>query len=335
MGMQSINDKNPIKKLLILNQKDPKELDFNLILRTGLIILAGGQGSRLGFDGPKGAFKLEKIGKSIFDVYFGKIKKIEKEYGDYFEKSKKKLSVFVMCSEFTLEDTKKILKDLTKNLDLKYTDTYIFAQDSLKVKDIHYNNIYKNSTDFQTAPNGNGGLIFCIHKLNLVEMFKEKEINVINIITVDNILNNFFDLKVIKKFYDVSSTKDSYKVKLLEEVDIISKGVEKHEGENAGVFCVRDKRLVVVEYNDYKIEKESSTENKESEIKESGNKESGNKEIIKESENGGEKNKSKNKQSCPFLFKPTGMEQERTCVMKKIKGTHKKTQTKRKKKRQE
>ena len=50
--------------------------------QVGAILMAGGQGTRLGFDGPKGTFPIATVSKAtLFDVLLGHLSAIKKRFG--------------------------------------------------------------------------------------------------------------------------------------------------------------------------------------------------------------------------------------------------------------
>ena len=74
--------------------------------KYAVVTMAGGQGTRLGFSGPKGTFKLDigEKGKYIFEILTDTLKRASKEYG--FESC-----WYIMTSEENNDDTIKFFKE--------------------------------------------------------------------------------------------------------------------------------------------------------------------------------------------------------------------------------
>lgn len=193
------------------------------LLKSGkvcLVILAGDQGTRLGYDGPKGLFQIPGIG-TLFEIFMGKIKTLE-------TKIETTLKVFVMTSEFTHEETYNFI---SKNR--SYKNVSLFTQDSFECIDINNNLIYDKNGPVR-APNGNGGVFKASRAIDL------SPYTVVNVVSVDNILAEVFDpiaIGVLAHF----------------NYEMLSKAVRKRKNENTGVFII-EKYITVAEYSEKKVE---------------------------------------------------------------------------------
>ena len=78
------------------------------IIKNGelaVITLAGGQGTRLGYKGPKGCYEIDvPPKKSLFEFICDKLKKINQQYGVY-------LNWYIMTSVFNDKETKLYFKE--------------------------------------------------------------------------------------------------------------------------------------------------------------------------------------------------------------------------------
>merc|ERR1712096_456251 len=110
----------PAPQINILNQQGRHNyaIGVKLLKSTCVVLLCGGQGTRLGSDKPKGLFYFDRLGKNLFDIHFDRIRKIQNEY-------KIKVKIFLMTSSFTYNDTKEYT-DQIKDLDIT-----IFMQDNV------------------------------------------------------------------------------------------------------------------------------------------------------------------------------------------------------------
>lgn len=188
-----------------------------------LIVLAGGQGSRLGFDGPKGLYELEGVG-SLFSILQKRIRTLSNEYGT-------EMKTFVMTSEFTHEKTKRFFQG---------TGVELFKQESEFCLDKN-NNFIPFHGSYAKAPNGNGGIYKAIRNIDL------SPYEIVNVVSVDNVLAKVFDPVAVGCL--VSG-----------RFDVLSKSVTRRKGENTGVFVLTD-RIEVREYSETKCVVEGAQAN--------------------------------------------------------------------------
>ena len=72
--------------------------------QVGAILVAGGQGTRLGFEGPKGTFPITTVSKeSLFDVLLGQLRAVKKRFGH-------NVPLAIMTSSATDNQTREFLK---------------------------------------------------------------------------------------------------------------------------------------------------------------------------------------------------------------------------------
>ncbi len=154
--------------------------------KTCFLTVAGGQGSRLGFDGPKGMFKISPIRRaSLFQIFAEKILFANRKYG-------LKMPWLIMTSPLNHEDTKNFFEE--KNyFGLDRESVYFFNQgvlpsmypDGRLVLDVD-GGLFKN-------PNGHGGVISALKDSGLIKKLKDMGIEEIFYFQVDNPLVNIPD----------------------------------------------------------------------------------------------------------------------------------------------
>ncbi|WUR04858.1 putative uridylyltransferase [Vairimorpha necatrix] len=183
--------------------------------KFGVVILSGGQGTRLGCDGPKGLFKI--CGLTLFEHHIKNIK--SKEYSNM-------IKLFIMTSDNTHEDVVAYFKS-NNNFQL---DVVFFKQTSLTCT---YENdeVIKINDMVLTAPNGNGDIFNSINKIDLHDIYA------INVISVDNILAEILNPEFIGAFIE-------------KKLDILSKSVKKLPNENVGIFTLNNGKIEVKEYSE-------------------------------------------------------------------------------------
>lgn len=140
--------------------------------KVGCIVLAGGQGSRLGIKGPKGTFLIH--GKSLFEWISEKA-------------PKESFPIAVMTSPLNHSET---ISFFEKN-GFFGKEVYFFQQEMEPFLDEK-----KKPTHF-LAPSGNGSVFRSFVKSGLFSLFKGKGIDLVTIIPVDNPLADPADQKLI------------------------------------------------------------------------------------------------------------------------------------------
>lgn len=194
--------------------------------KVAVITLAGGQGTRLGFKGPKGCYELDlDEKKSLFEVIFDKLNTIYKKYGVY-------LNWYIMTSESNNKETKDFFE---KKAYFGYPKEkiYFFKQDVIEILDKQGKVLLDNLYSIKKASNGNGDIFRAFKRAKLEKTLNN--IEWISISGIDNIILEIIDplligltisnnsnvsAKSIKK-KDLDS-KDYVFVKVDNRVDIIS-----------------------------------------------------------------------------------------------------------------
>lgn len=150
----------------------PKVTDFPSVVsmkKFGCMILAGGEGSRLGFDGPKGMFVHQ--GKTLFDHLLDKVPT--------------GVPTFVMTSPQNHAATCEFLKD--RNVEC-------FQQTELPLLDAELCAV-------RMGPDGNGSFFESIQKCGLLERLKKMGVEALSIIPVENPLAHPADLRMIGRHF--------------------------------------------------------------------------------------------------------------------------------------
>ena len=154
--------------------------------KLACILLAGGMGSRLGFDKPKGIYNIG-VNKnlSIFECQMNTLKEVVKECGAY-------IHLFIMTSPLNDKDTRDFFLE---NNYFGYDKDYIkfFIQDEFPVTDLSGKVLLENKYTPATAANGNGGWFLSMMNAGLLDYVVEKGIEYFNVYAVDNVLQKMAD----------------------------------------------------------------------------------------------------------------------------------------------
>ncbi len=158
--------------------------------KYGIVIMAGGQGTRLGHSGPKGTYMLNTTPpKSIFEIHIEKLKQIREKYNIT-------VPIYIMTSNENNDDT---IKFFEKNNYFDYPKDNItfFKQGELPMIDQQGKLILEEKGLIKKAADGNGGIFEAMFKNNVIQDMKNRGIEWILIGFIDNILVNWSDLLMI------------------------------------------------------------------------------------------------------------------------------------------
>lgn len=197
--------------------------------RIGAVLLAGGMGTRLGSDEPKGMYNIG-ITKDlyIFERIVDNLMEVVRETSVW-------IHLFIMTSDKNHEATVRFFKE--KNY-FGYNEEYItfFMQEMAPAADYNGKVYMEEKGRIATSPNGNGGWFISMAKWGVLDKVKEAGIEWLNIFSVDNVLQRIADPVF------VGAT-------ILNNAAVGSKVVRKAaRDEKVGVMCLEDGRPSIVEY---------------------------------------------------------------------------------------
>lgn len=218
--------------------KDEKEKFDELgeqIIRSGqyaVVTMAGGQGTRLGHNGPKGTFKLDVYGKGkyLFEILADNLKEANKKYNTT-------IPWYIMTSK---ENNKDTIEFLEKNNYFGYNKNKveIFTQGGLPLIDMQGKMLIGKDLKIREASDGNGGTYSSLRQSGCLADMKEKGIKWVFIGSVDNALLKMADVTLLG-------------MAIKQKVQIASKSVVKaNPHEKVGVFCRMNKCPKVIEYTE-------------------------------------------------------------------------------------
>ena len=209
--------------------------------KVGAVLLAGGMGTRLGFDKPKGMYN---IGLSkplyIFECLIQNLIKVVDQAGAF-------VPLFIMTSEKNDEDTREFFESMKY---FGYNPEYIhfFTQDTAPAVDADGKILLESKSRIATSPNGNGGWFASLVKAGLLNFLQREEIEWLNVFAVDNVLQKIADPCFIG-------------ATILSGCESGSKVVRKAAPEErVGVLCLEDGKPSIVEYYEMTPEMTTSRE---------------------------------------------------------------------------
>jgi UDP-N-acetylglucosamine/UDP-N-acetylgalactosamine diphosphorylase len=205
--------------------------------KVAAFIVAGGQGSRLGYEGPKGKFSVGPVSDStLFRIHAEKILKYSRKYGVV-------IPWLVMTSEVNHDETVAYFREMNY-FGLRESDVIIFPQNMIPSLDTEGKLVLPGPGVIFRNPDGHGGSLTALRTSGALEEMRRRGIEIISYFQVDNPLIRIIDPEFI-----------GYHV--MRGAAISSKALKKaYPEEKVGVFAVfSNGRLGVVEYSDLPEEK--------------------------------------------------------------------------------
>ncbi len=151
-----------------------------------LLLLAGGQGTRLGYDMPKGTFN---IGINR-DLYIFQL--LIEHTLDVVKLADTWLHMYVMCSDINYDDTVSFFKE-HNYFGYKEEFLHFFVQELNPATDFSGNLLLTDKTTLAMSPNGNGGWFSSLKRCGLLDEILSSNLEWINVFSVDNVLQGIAD----------------------------------------------------------------------------------------------------------------------------------------------
>jgi len=199
--------------------------------KVGTILVAGGQGTRLGFDGPKGKFEIGPIsGKTLFQIFAERIYALNRKY-------RTTIPWFIMTSEANHRQTIDYFQE-NNFFDLSADDIYFFKQGMIPAIDSN-GRVFLDARDHVfTNPNGHGGTLYALQESGCLDEMKRRKIEELFYFQIDNVLIKICDPVFLGYHYR-------------DGADMSLKVLAKRDPyEKIGVVGKLDGRLTVIEYSD-------------------------------------------------------------------------------------
>jgi UDP-N-acetylglucosamine/UDP-N-acetylgalactosamine diphosphorylase len=199
--------------------------------RVGTILVAGGQGTRMGCTGPKGLVPVGPVSQAtLFGILCGRLRAVHARCGRH-------VPLAIMTSSATDADTRAFLRD-ANHAGLDPDFVHVFRQHDLPAVDAAAALLLDAPDHLAMAPDGHGGMLTALVESGGLDWFGRHGVEHVASFQVDNPLAMPLDREFLGYH-------------LLTQAEFSTQVVLKREpGERVGIVVEQGGRHAVVEYSD-------------------------------------------------------------------------------------
>ena len=201
--------------------------------KVAVLLMAGGQGTRLGYDGPKGTFKFDDV--SLFELQARQISKYNNVHW------------YIMTSDINHDETLKFFEE-NNYFNLKKENIHFFKQEHFPSLSKDGKLLLTKSEDVMITPNGNGGIFNALKMSGMLDDMKSRGIEAVFMNNVDNVVVKVLDEILVG-------------LHLKEDNEVTSKSITPKENESVGRLALVDGKKSVIEYTEIPEGEDSSFKN--------------------------------------------------------------------------
>ena len=217
------------------------------LIRAGKIAaftVAGGQGTRLGWDGPKGTYPATVVtGKPLFRIFAEQILATQRKYSRGGKPPV--IPWYIMTSPINDADTRAFFAD-NNYFGLKRNDVFFFPQGVIPSIDAATGKLLLAEKDeIAVNPDGHGGSIKALRQSAAIDDMIARGVEHISYFQVDNPLVKCIDPLFIGLHAAAPDSSAEFSSKMVPKVSA---------DEKVGVFCQADGKTLVIEYSDLPAE---------------------------------------------------------------------------------
>ena len=195
------------------------------------LTVAGGQGSRLGFDGPKGAYPVTPLkGKTLFQYFAESLARARRKFGG-------PISWYIMTSSSNDAATRSFF-EAHDFFGLGADTVFFFSQGEMPVVGFDGKILMRSRGSLAMAPNGHGGTLLALRQSGALDRMAAEGVKHISYFQIDNPLVSVVSPLFIG-LHDLKGSEMSSRA-------LIKTG----PFEKLGNFCLVDGKLTIIEYSD-------------------------------------------------------------------------------------
>ncbi len=199
--------------------------------KVGAVLLAGGMGTRLGSDNPKGMYNVGITRELyIFECLINNLLDVVKQADAW-------VHLFVMTSDKNNDATVSFMKE-HDYFGYKAEYVHFFKQEMAVATDYEGKILLEEKNRMSSSPNGNGGWFISLQKAGLLDLVHSEGIEWINVFAVDNVCQRIAD----PCFVGATIQKNC-----VVGAKVVRKAAP---DEKVGAMCLEDGRPSIVEYYD-------------------------------------------------------------------------------------
>lgn len=206
--------------------------------QVGVVLMAGGQGTRLGSSAPKGCYNIGLPSeKSLFQLQAERIWRLQHLAQRHYSKEEVVIPWYIMTSGPTRKSTEQFFEE-NKYFGLNRNNVILFEQGILPCISMEGKILMESKSKVAVAPDGNGGIYEAIVARGVLSDMRKRGIQHIHNYCVDNCLARVAD----PTFIGFAAEKD---------VSIATKVVRKRDAkESVGLILQKNGKPDVVEYSE-------------------------------------------------------------------------------------
>ncbi len=201
--------------------------------KIGVLLVSGGQGSRLGFEHPKGMYPIGPVsGATLLEIHLQKALAAARRFGA-------EVPVYIMTSPATNDEQVAFLRD-HEYFGLPRDDVYLFCQGTMPAVDAATGRLLLAAKDsLFLSPDGHGGTVAALAASGALADMRRRGIEHVFYLQVDNPLAPICEAELIGYH-------------LLAKSELTSIAVAKQTPQDKlGNFATIDGRMQVIEYSDF------------------------------------------------------------------------------------
>ncbi|MBX9788691.1 MAG: UTP--glucose-1-phosphate uridylyltransferase [Pirellulales bacterium] len=201
--------------------------------RVAALLVAGGQGTRLGFEHAKGMYPIGPVsGASLFQILFEKLLAVRRRYGAA-------IPLFLMTSPATHQETVEYL-DHVRRFGLPAEDLFVFCQGTMPAIDAATGRVLLAAPgEIALSPDGHGGMLAALERTGGLTELRGRGIEQLFYMQVDNPLVSVCDAEFLG-------------YQRLAAADLVTQAVAKRAPrDKVGNILSIDSRLEICEYSEF------------------------------------------------------------------------------------